>query len=853
VESGIFEAGVYGNVAFVAQELAELDPLEGFLPRDRRQQRREGLYPNLRLAQALLEAASGLQAIHAAGLVHGHLTTDSLRQTRHGQVRLTGLGEEPLESTQQAAPPGAGARCGTQRDVFDLAAAFVELVTGSPPELSEPPRQGTLARQLRRQNRRLSPQLAAILGRCLAPTLKRGITSAQGLVKAVAPLTDYEIVQAGWFARIATHIYDLVILGAPIILLTILLSALSRTADPLDLPWPKFLFVVFLVYALCDVLLGWSPGRRVRGLYLADSPGQRPRRWLLLIRCLVRFTFVAGILVLLDNGAEFVLWVWSNEVRKVIGNWREARHLILFLGGIPFATITLYLTSLLTPNGLPFHDFLTGVSWYIRRRRQIETVFEAAPEAHDLTPFRANLKEASSAGYLDQYELRGLLGQGGMGAVFAGYDTTLQRTVALKVLNASLHDDQTLMQRFEREARLAAQLSHPNVARVFGVGQKDGKPYMVMEFIAGETLQQLVERSGPLPLARAWDYITQAARALREAARLGIVHRDIKPQNLMLVPGAVLKVTDFGLSRALGESGTEAASGTGAAALAGGGGSLTKTGALMGTPQYMSPEQARAEKLDARSDIYSLGLTLYYLLSGRPPFEDDDVYDLVMKQCTAEPAALEGQVPDLTWARAALLRRMIANDRTARVQNYDDLLAELEALAPQPTVYAGLAPRFAAETINGIGLFGLFFSLGIFLPIVWILFIYVIVVIYVVGVGWLGTTPGKWLLRLRVVRPDGGRVGLWRALVRALALHPIWGWALIIRLGSAAGLKVEAVPGLVTVILVWMGLSVPPISALFVIRDKRHRGLHDRLAGTVVVQLPKKGRRKERSGNDKGT
>ncbi len=165
----------------------------------------------------------------------------------------------------------------------------------------------------------------------------------------------------------------------------------------------------------------------------------------------------------------------------------------------------------------------------------------------------ARFRAGQVLGRMDQYELRGLLGQGGMGAVYEAARYAARKAGGAQGAERLRERDARVLQRFEREARLAAQLSHPNIAQVFGVGEAGGQPYIVMEFVDGEDLQKLVQREGPLSLARAWDYVRQTALALREAARQGIVHRDIKPANLILAGNDIVKVTDFGISRAFGE------------------------------------------------------------------------------------------------------------------------------------------------------------------------------------------------------------------------------------------------------------------------------------------------------------
>jgi eukaryotic-like serine/threonine-protein kinase len=200
----------------------------------------------------------------------------------------------------------------------------------------------------------------------------------------------------------------------------------------------------------------------------------------------------------------------------------------------------------------------------------------------------------------DRYRLERPLGHGGMATVYLARDTDLDRPVAVKVLDAA---DEGLRERFVREARLAARLSHPNVVSVFDAGEDGGRPYIVMEHVEGETVAELLARRGPLPPDEARGLALQAARGLAHAHAAGLVHRDVKPQNLLLREDGTLKIADFGIARATEDT------------------ALTQPGTVLGTAAYLAPEQARGERATPASDVYSLGAVLYELLTGRPPLE----------------------------------------------------------------------------------------------------------------------------------------------------------------------------------------------------------------------------------------
>jgi eukaryotic-like serine/threonine-protein kinase len=267
----------------------------------------------------------------------------------------------------------------------------------------------------------------------------------------------------------------------------------------------------------------------------------------------------------------------------------------------------------------------------------------------------------------ERYELEELVGTGGMSSVYRAHDRLLERDVALKVLHPQFTADTDYVERFRREARSVAQLSHPNIVTVIDRGEQDDRQYIVFEYVDGENLKSLVEREGPLSEEDVVRLGLQIARALGFAHEHGLVHRDVKPQNVLLNGGGQAKVTDFGIARSLDVKG-----------------GLTQTGTVMGTSDYIAPEQARGSKVDEQSDIYSLGAVLYELLTGEVPFPGDNFVAVAMRHINEPPPSVRERRPDVSPRLDAAIRRAMAKEPRDRFRSMDELCAELSAcLAPE--------------------------------------------------------------------------------------------------------------------------------------------------------------------------
>ena len=289
------------------------------------------------------------------------------------------------------------------------------------------------------------------------------------------------------------------------------------------------------------------------------------------------------------------------------------------------------------------------------------------------------LRSAAPAGDLmgqviaDRYHVVKKLGEGGMGQVYLAEHVKMGRRSAIKVMNPSMVHDPDAVARFNREASNASRINHPNVCAIYDFGETpDGLIYLAMEFIEGEPLTDLLEREGALPLARAADIFRQTADALQAAHDLGIVHRDLKPDNIMLSRkkggGDTVKVVDFGIAKAVG--GDDA------------GQKVTKTGLVIGTPEFMSPEQLSGDTLDGRSDLYSLALVFYRMLSGKLPFEATTVQETMIKRLTDEPIKLADARPDLSFPPGLqpVLDTALARTPAERYQSVSKFAADVAAI-----------------------------------------------------------------------------------------------------------------------------------------------------------------------------
>jgi hypothetical protein len=434
------------------------------------------------------------------------------------------------------------------------------------------------------------------------------------------------------------------------------------------------------------------------------------------------------------------------------------------------------------------------------------------------------------------YTIIRALGAGGMGAVYEAEDLESGRRVALKVLSHRL-DSPDARERFFREGRLAASINHPNSVYIFGTEEVGGTPVIAMELVSGGTLQERVRARGPLPIGEAVDCVLQIIEGLSAAQRIGILHRDVKPSNCFIGEGGAVKIGDFGLSISTAVR-TEPA--------------LTATGAFLGTPAFCSPEQLRGEELNVHSDMYSVGATLFYLLTGRTPFDVPNMVQLlaiVLEQRSPSPRKFRPEVPQ---GLAKVVLRCLEKQPGERLKSYADLaqaLAPYSSTAPTP---ATMSLRFLAGVVDMVLLCGLAMVINLSAfgsPMAYmeqvmqlsskalvcmLEFICVATLYYALFEGLWGASAGKALCRLRVVGPSRNAPGFTRAWLRALVyvvppLVPYW---------ATFGTNPKAYMSASQLTQMLLGFSIYGVIALLFVTARRRNGfaaVQDLLTKTRVV------------------
>ncbi len=283
-----------------------------------------------------------------------------------------------------------------------------------------------------------------------------------------------------------------------------------------------------------------------------------------------------------------------------------------------------------------------------------------------------------------RYRLEAKLGSGGMSTVYLASDDTLDRPVAVKVMHREMSEQEDQLQRFRQEARAVAKLTHPNVVSVIDAGEDGGYPYIVFEYVKGETLKQRIGRVGALDTQEAIAYAIEVARGLGVAHARNMVHRDIKPQNVLIDEEGRAKLTDFGISRQLEQAG------------------VTATGRVLGTTDYVAPEQAMGKAVDPRSDIYSLGVVLYEMLVGQVPFHADSQVGVAMKHVNEELPDVQRRRPEASAAVALVVERATAKNPDERYQTIAEMIDDLETALEVEAARAGSTTGEATSVLDAV-------------------------------------------------------------------------------------------------------------------------------------------------------
>ncbi len=437
------------------------------------------------------------------------------------------------------------------------------------------------------------------------------------------------------------------------------------------------------------------------------------------------------------------------------------------------------------------------------------------------------------------YRLLQRLGKGGMGSVYEAEDSHSGRRVAVKLIAAGFAASRDAVERFRQEGRLASTIAHPRCVFVLATDEDAGRPYIVMELMPGSTLRDLVAAEGPLPPARAVELILDVIDGLHEAHENGLIHRDVKPSNCFLQTDGRVKVGDFGLAKSLT---TDA--------------HLTKTGTFLGTPLFASPEQVRGDRLDPRTDVYSVAATLYYLLAGKAPFEGGDAAS-TLARIVADPApSLRTLRPEISTGLDRVVLRGLERQRERRWQSMEEFRNALAPFVPGNLSKGGMGIRFGAFVLDYL----------VLMPLHWLMFVLVLwtglvvirfdgtqqqpnvwvrvlgsapeVLYYSVLEGWLGWSVGKWLLNLRVCGIEGrDPPGLGRACLRVVVLYLFLGVPVHVAQEIMGPEAVVQNPLLTFVASLFFFVGVGLVLCTMRARNG-YRGVHEFASGTRVVMLP---------------
>ena len=480
-----------------------------------------------------------------------------------------------------------------------------------------------------------------------------------------------------------------------------------------------------------------------------------------------------------------------------------------------------------------------------------------SPEENTVAPSLPVVKNlpVGEGDVVGPYQVVRLLGSGGMGTVWEAVETKTGRRVALKRLSSSMANDEQYVQRFVREAQLCAKVSHPKVTFIYGSGSDNGQPYIAMELMPGKTLADVIEETGPLAHTYAVDCIIDAAEGLTAAHKIGLIHRDVKPSNCFLDTDDSIKIGDFGLSKSL--LGPDL--------------NLTQTGTFMGTPSYSAPEQIRGSELDERTDIYSVGATMFHLLTGRTPFLGDAM-TVTAQIVTDDPPLVSEFVPDIPKGLDRIVAKCMAKEPVDRFQTLEELKISLMPFASKRgSVFADIGRRLAAFMIDQTLIWATYSVLVFAIVLIMTMkmqfdgtpseelqakltqdktlmpltigfasMVFLLSLIYFsITEGLFGRSLGKRLMDLRVINHEGQHPGILRALLRSFALPACFGLSLIgvIVYANYYGPPKTAIDNLVFLVTTsGFGLVIAAICLSTMRTSNGLLGLHGLISGTKVIR-----------------
>lgn len=498
---------------------------------------------------------------------------------------------------------------------------------------------------------------------------------------------------------------------------------------------------------------------------------------------------------------------------------------------------------------------------------ELEATGVYTPEEKTYVPYGSDGKPSATPDQVGGYRLVRKIGSGGMGSVYEAEDLASGQRVALKLVKRGSELSDSGTQRFRQEGRLASSISHPRCVFVIAADEDRGQPYIVMELMPGQTFNDLVRSEGPLPASKAVALICDIIDGLQEAHRMGLVHRDVKPANCFMDERGRAKIGDFGLAKVLDQKNA----GDAPTAM-----ELTGTGTFIGTPLYAAPEQIKGQQVDQQVDVYAVGATLYYLLTGKAPFEDQQSVTAVLARIVSEdPDPLSGVRQDLPAGLEAVVSKALERDRSRRYRDLESLRQSLQAYLPGRHRIVRLGLRVAAYLVDlaaatiVLGLFG--FLMGFLVTLTsdeavheaidrifednfissLIFAVLIQTFFFLIPESLWGTTLGKWCFRLRLTDPDkGGKPSARKVLARngiffvvTMVLH----WILILATNppkqTITVVKEADEEATTTWHLDAGNTTVSNIVGLLILsmtmrRRNGYRGLHELYSGTATIWLP---------------